>query len=92
MPQQQLEVFKKRHCFFSSRKSGDRISLFFYIGLDEGGAGTLEPTFSETSGDVIGMSGTTSGVGNFRINFAFTNSTENRVKNVFYSAAERFDF
>jgi hypothetical protein len=81
-------IVEERSYFRFFRKSGDKISLFFYVGLDEAGTGTLAPTFSVTSGEIVGFSGSTSGVGNFRIDFSFTNSSEKRVRNVFYSAAE----
>jgi hypothetical protein len=74
---------------FFSRKSGNRITLFFYAGLDEGGQGLLEPTFSKGS-KMSGISGSTLALGNFQIEFTATNSTQQRVKQIFYSAAERF--
>jgi len=43
--------------FFHSRKSGNKVILFFYIGLDEGATGVIEPIYHDTKNMVTGFAG-----------------------------------
>ncbi len=75
---------------FLIRKSGNKISLFFYAGFDEGGQGILQPTFAPGVGQMNGIAGSTESLGKFKIEFSATNGTEEHVKHILYSATERF--